>query len=130
MGRAGRPQYDSKGVAVIMVHDPKKAFYKRFLYEPFPVESSLADQVGVGPGGRQGDGFIVKQAVCSYSPACHTACTLLWLLPLSTMVAYQFSPRWWCDRSKVCLGLGLSCLTLRVLPVPCRLAAAGRPLEC
>lgn len=46
MGRAGRPQYDSKGVAVIMVHDPKKAFYKRFLYEPFPVESSLADQVG------------------------------------------------------------------------------------
>jgi hypothetical protein len=46
MGRAGRPQYDSKGVAVIMVHEPKKAFYKRFLYEPFPVESSLADQVG------------------------------------------------------------------------------------
>lgn len=45
MGRAGRPQYDSKGVAVIMVHEPKKAFYKRFLYEPFPVESSLADQV-------------------------------------------------------------------------------------
>lgn len=52
MGRAGRPQYDSKGVAVIMVHEPKKAFYKRFLYEPFPVESSLADQVGVG--GRAG----------------------------------------------------------------------------
>ena len=48
MGRAGRPQYDSKGVAVIMVHEPKKAFYKRFLYEPFPVESSLADQVSVG----------------------------------------------------------------------------------
>lgn len=45
MGRAGRPQYDSKGVAVIMVHEPKKAFYKRFLYEPFPVESSLQDQV-------------------------------------------------------------------------------------
>lgn len=45
MGRAGRPGYDVKGVAVIMVHEPKKAFYKRFLYEPFPVESSLADQV-------------------------------------------------------------------------------------
>ena len=46
MGRAGRPQYDRQGVAVIMVHDPKKSFYKKFLYEPFPVESSLLDQVG------------------------------------------------------------------------------------
>lgn len=45
MGRAGRPQYDRHGVAVIMVHEPKKQFYKRFLYEPFPVESSLQDQV-------------------------------------------------------------------------------------
>lgn len=45
MGRAGRPQYDRHGVAVIMVHEPKKQFYKRFLYEPFPVESSLAGQV-------------------------------------------------------------------------------------
>eukprot|EP00882_Tetradesmus_deserticola_P026910 GHRQ01029731.1.p1 GENE.GHRQ01029731.1~~GHRQ01029731.1.p1 ORF type:complete len:372 (+),score=180.37 GHRQ01029731.1:361-1476(+) len=45
MGRAGRPQYDTKGVAVVMVHEPKKAFYKRFLYEPFPVESSLQDQL-------------------------------------------------------------------------------------
>ena len=43
MGRAGRPQFDTVGIAVVMVHAPKKAFYKRFLYEPFPVESSLAD---------------------------------------------------------------------------------------
>merc|ERR1719383_1193914 len=41
MGRAGRPQFDDKGVAVILVHDIKKAFYKKFLYEPFPVESHL-----------------------------------------------------------------------------------------
>ncbi|KAI0989984.1 hypothetical protein GJ496_001844, partial [Pomphorhynchus laevis] len=41
MGRAGRPQFDSEGVAVIMVQDIKKDFYKKFLYEPFPVESSL-----------------------------------------------------------------------------------------
>ena len=27
----------------IMVHEPKKSFYKKFLYEPFPVESSLLD---------------------------------------------------------------------------------------
>lgn len=43
MGRAGRPQYDNEGVAVILVHDQKKNFYKKFLYEPFPVESSLLE---------------------------------------------------------------------------------------
>eukprot|EP01018_Ginkgo_biloba_P014054 Gb_18049 [translate_table: standard] len=45
MGRAGRPQYDQYGKAVILVHEPKKSFYKKFLYEPFPVESSLKDQL-------------------------------------------------------------------------------------
>lgn len=39
MGRAGRPQFDAQGKAVILVHDIKKHFYKKFLYEPFPVES-------------------------------------------------------------------------------------------
>ncbi|XP_054270395.1 activating signal cointegrator 1 complex subunit 3 [Macrosteles quadrilineatus] len=41
MGRAGRPQFDQEGVAVVLVHDMKKNFYKKFIYEPFPVESSL-----------------------------------------------------------------------------------------
>ncbi|XP_065206562.1 activating signal cointegrator 1 complex subunit 3 [Planococcus citri] len=41
MGRAGRPQFDKSGIAVVMVHDVKKNFYKKFLYEPFPVESNL-----------------------------------------------------------------------------------------
>ncbi|KAI8894352.1 Sec63 Brl domain-containing protein [Globomyces pollinis-pini] len=41
MGRAGRPQFGNTGVAVILVHDIKKNFYKKFLHEPFPVESSL-----------------------------------------------------------------------------------------
>ncbi len=41
MGRAGRPQFDTQGVACILVHEPKKNFIKKFLYEPFPVESSL-----------------------------------------------------------------------------------------
>ena len=46
MGRAGRPQYgDDKGKAVIFVLDTKKNFYKKFLYEPFPVESSLHTQL-------------------------------------------------------------------------------------
>ena len=34
-----RPQYDDCGVAMILVHDIKKDFYKKFIYEPFPVES-------------------------------------------------------------------------------------------
>lgn len=41
MGRAGRPQFDDTGVACVFVHDQKKNFYKKFLHEPFPVESSL-----------------------------------------------------------------------------------------
>jgi len=41
MGRAGRPQFDDSGAACIFVHEPKKTFYKRFLHDPFPVESSL-----------------------------------------------------------------------------------------
>ncbi|CAK5112329.1 unnamed protein product [Meloidogyne enterolobii] len=41
IGRAGRPQYDTSAVAVVFVQDVKKNFYKRFLYEPFPVESNL-----------------------------------------------------------------------------------------
>lgn len=41
MGRAGRPQFGNEGIAVVLVHDVKKNFYKKFLYDPFPVESSL-----------------------------------------------------------------------------------------
>lgn len=41
MGRAGRPQFDDSGVACVLVHDVKKNFYKKFLHEPFPVESSM-----------------------------------------------------------------------------------------
>jgi activating signal cointegrator complex subunit 3 len=45
MGRAGRPQFDTQAFAVILVHEPKKTFLKKFLYEPFPVESSLHKQL-------------------------------------------------------------------------------------
>jgi len=45
MGRAGRPQFDETGVACIFVHEPKKNFYRKFLHEPFPVESSLHEQL-------------------------------------------------------------------------------------
>ncbi|KAL8729952.1 MAG: hypothetical protein Q9166_004397 [cf. Caloplaca sp. 2 TL-2023] len=41
LGRAGRPQFDSSGIARIFTQDAKKAFYKYFLHTGFPVESSL-----------------------------------------------------------------------------------------
>ena len=47
MGRAGRPQFDKEGIAQIFVAESKKTFYKRFLYEPFPVESSLHECLSV-----------------------------------------------------------------------------------
>mmetsp|Transcript_17985 Transcript_17985/g.30596 ORF Transcript_17985/g.30596 Transcript_17985/m.30596 type:complete len:2161 (-) Transcript_17985:3045-9527(-) len=43
MGRAGRPQFDTTGVAMIFVEESLKDFYKKFLYEPFPVESHLPE---------------------------------------------------------------------------------------
>ncbi|KAF2761199.1 Sec63-domain-containing protein [Pseudovirgaria hyperparasitica] len=41
LGRAGRPQFDSSGVARIFTQEAKKPFYKHFLHTGFPVESSL-----------------------------------------------------------------------------------------
>lgn len=45
IGRAGRPGHDDQGIACVFVSEEKKNFYKKFLYEPFPVESSLATQL-------------------------------------------------------------------------------------
>jgi activating signal cointegrator complex subunit 3 len=45
IGRAGRPQYDTEGVAVVLCHEPKKSFFRKFLYDPFPVESALHKQL-------------------------------------------------------------------------------------
>jgi pre-mRNA-splicing helicase BRR2 len=41
LGRAGRPGQDARGCAVLLCHAPRKNYYKRFLFEPFPVESHL-----------------------------------------------------------------------------------------
>jgi activating signal cointegrator complex subunit 3 len=43
IGRAGRPQFDEAGIACVFVQDIKKNFYKRFIYDPFPVESNLQE---------------------------------------------------------------------------------------
>ncbi|KAF9624234.1 hypothetical protein IFM89_008969 [Coptis chinensis] len=41
MGHASRPLLDSSGKCVILCHAPRKEYYKKFLYEAFPVESHL-----------------------------------------------------------------------------------------
>lgn len=41
MGRASRPLIDTSGKCTIFCQSSKKEFYKKFLYEPFPVESHL-----------------------------------------------------------------------------------------
>nr|VDD37234.1 unnamed protein product [Brassica oleracea] len=41
MGRASRPLLDNAGKCVIFCHAPRKEYYKKFLYEAFPVESHL-----------------------------------------------------------------------------------------
>lgn len=41
IGRASRPLVDDSGKCLIMCHAPKKEYYKKFLFEPFPVESHL-----------------------------------------------------------------------------------------
>jgi pre-mRNA-splicing helicase BRR2 len=40
-GRASRPLVDEHGTCVLLCHAPRKEYYKKFLYEPFPVESHL-----------------------------------------------------------------------------------------
>ncbi|EPY18912.1 RNA helicase [Strigomonas culicis] len=47
VGRAGRPQFDTEGVAQVLCHESKKGFYRKFLYDPFPVESALHRQLHV-----------------------------------------------------------------------------------
>jgi activating signal cointegrator complex subunit 3 len=37
IGRAGRPQFDDKGVAVVYCEQSKKNFYRRYLNDPFPI---------------------------------------------------------------------------------------------
>lgn len=46
MGRAGRPQYDQQGKAVILVHEPKKSFYKKVFIQPRRLSSFPVGQAG------------------------------------------------------------------------------------
>lgn len=41
IGYASRPGIDDKGLCILLCHANKNEFYKKFLYEPLPVESHL-----------------------------------------------------------------------------------------
>lgn len=68
MGRAGRPQYDQHGVAVIMVADTKKSFYKkcaksRLLPAAILVRFAINQPLNLSRGG---DGGETQHYYCSY----------------------------------------------------------------
>ena len=41
VGRAGRPQYNDKGYACVYVKQDRKNFYRRYINDPFPIESQF-----------------------------------------------------------------------------------------
>ena len=67
LGRAGRPQFDSSGIARIFTQDAKKPFYKHFLHTGFPVESSLHNVLDNHLGAEASAGTIAtKQDALDY----------------------------------------------------------------
>ena len=67
LGRAGRPQFDTSGIARIFTQDAKKDFYKHFLHTGFPVESSLHNVLDNHLGAEVSAGTIVtKQDALDY----------------------------------------------------------------
>ena len=67
LGRAGRPQFDSSGIARIFTQDAKKDFYKHFLHTGFPVESSLHNVLDNHLGAEASAGTITtKQDALDY----------------------------------------------------------------
>jgi pre-mRNA-splicing helicase BRR2 len=41
VGRAGRPKLDDSAKCILFCYSPKKEFYKKFIFEPLPIESHL-----------------------------------------------------------------------------------------
>ena len=72
------------------VHEPKKSFYKKFLYEPFPVESSLPDQLA---------DHMNAEVVAGAPPRSVGAasCCAHWVVRAPTVDSWPptSTPRWW-----------------------------------
>jgi len=45
IGRAGRPQFDEKGIGCVFVEQSKKNFYRKYLNDPFPIENCIIGQI-------------------------------------------------------------------------------------
>lgn len=64
MGRAGRPQFDDNGIVCIYVLEEKRSFLKTFLYQPFPVESSLQSKLLDHVNAEIAAGTLVSRGSC------------------------------------------------------------------
>jgi activating signal cointegrator complex subunit 3 len=64
IGRAGRPQFNDKGVACVFVEKDKKSFYRKYLNDPFPIESSLRDQLPDHINAEVAVGTILNKQMC------------------------------------------------------------------
>lgn len=41
MSKAGRPNIDTVGIAILLVGDIFEEYYRKFMFEPFPVEPNI-----------------------------------------------------------------------------------------
>ena len=64
IGRAGRPQFDDKGIACVYVEQSKKNFYRKYLNEPFPIESNLISQLPDHFNAEIASGTLVDKQAC------------------------------------------------------------------
>lgn len=64
IGRAGRPQFNDKGYACVYVEKSKKNFYRKYLNEAFPIESSFDKQLHEHLNAEIASGSIKNKQSC------------------------------------------------------------------
>ena len=64
VGRARRPQFDDKGFACVYVEKSKKNFYRKYLNDPFPIESRLTTQLAEHLNAEINSGTITNKQSC------------------------------------------------------------------
>ena len=64
VGRAGRPQFNDKGFACVYVEKSKKNFYRKYLNDPFPIESRLLSQLSEHLNAEINSGTISNKQNC------------------------------------------------------------------
>ena len=65
VGRAGRPQFNDKGFACVYVEKSKKNFYRKYLNDPFPIESRLTTQLAEHISAEVNSGTITNKQNCT-----------------------------------------------------------------